>query len=179
VSTDKNNREALIQEVGLAIAEWQNEAQAFDEAASERLGVNLTDLRCLSVLAFHGPMSVGSLAEASGLSPGAMTTAVDRWEKAGYARRSHSTRDRRSVLVELTAKAVRRTGEIWGPLALEGSAMLQRYSTQELLFLQRFLAESREFQARQTARLTGRPAPPRSGIPTYPPGFPRPFDSKP
>jgi DNA-binding MarR family transcriptional regulator len=169
------SREDLIAQIGLAIAEWQNEAQAFDEAASERLGVNQTDLRCLSVLAFHGPMSVGKLAETSGLSPGAMTAAVDRWEKAGYARRSHSKEDRRSVFVELTPKALRRTGEIWGPLASEGAAKLQRYTTEELLFLQRFLASSTEFQVEQTARLTGRPAPPHAGKPTYPPGFPAPL----
>jgi DNA-binding MarR family transcriptional regulator len=160
------------------IAEWQNEAQAFDEAASQRLGVNQTDLRCLSVLAFHGAMSVGKLAEASGLSPGAMTAAVDRWEKAGYARRSHGKKDRRSVFVELTPRAIRRTAEIWGPLSAEGAAMLQRYTTDELLFLQRFLESSREFQIEQTARLTGRSAPPRTGKPTYPPGFPGPFRTR-
>ena len=88
-------RDKLLGEVSRAIAEFQNAADLVDEAASVRLGINRTDLRCLGLLWGHGRLSAGQLAQQAGLSPGATTTALDRLERAGYARRVRDPDDRR------------------------------------------------------------------------------------
>ncbi|WP_158502159.1 MarR family winged helix-turn-helix transcriptional regulator [Vitiosangium sp. GDMCC 1.1324] len=157
-----------MEEIGRGITEWQNEVQAFDEAFAERMGLNLTDVRCLGLLINRGAMSAGELAQASGLSPGAMTAAVDRWEKAGYARRVRSSEDRRSVSVEPTAKVRRASEELWGPLVVEGREVLRRYSAEELELIRDFVSQCVALQVRHTARVRGRPVPSASEAPERP-----------
>ena len=143
----------LVGEVAREIAEFQAATDLVDEAIAARLGVNRTDLRCLGLLSIRGPLTAGQLAQASGLSPGATTTALDRLERAGYARRIRDVADRRSVLVELTPTAQRHLEECYGPIGQEGQARLTRYSDAELAFLRAFLAEGRAFQERHAERV--------------------------
>ena len=122
-----------------------------------RLGINRTDLRVLGLLFRHPPMPAGQLARAAGLSPGAMTVAIDRLERAGYARRARAPEDRRSVLVEITPKGRSRSGQLYGPIGREGVASLERYGDPELRLLRDFLRAARELQEHHAARIaTGR-----------------------
>jgi DNA-binding MarR family transcriptional regulator len=92
--------EELIDEIRRS----QNATDRFDQAVADALGMNRTDMRCIDVLQREGPVTAGRLAEATGLTTGAMTTALDRLERAGYARRTRDAADRRRVVVELTPK---------------------------------------------------------------------------
>jgi DNA-binding MarR family transcriptional regulator len=97
---------------------------------------------------------------AAGLTPGAMTSAVDRCEAAGYVRRIRSKTDRRSVQVALTPKCQRLAEEIWGPLAKDGAQRTRAYREVDLRLILKFIQGSRELQALHYARVTGKPAPP-------------------
>ena len=94
----------------------------FDHAVADALGVNRTDMRCMDMLEREGPLPAGRLAEAAGLTSGAMTTALDRLERAGFVRRVRDREDRRRVLVELTPEAGRVTTEFYS----EHAAMSER-----------------------------------------------------
>lgn len=59
-----------------------------------------------------GPLSIGDLADAVGVSQSAATTACKRLEKAGLVTRQRQTSDERVVLVELTGHG-REQFEIW------------------------------------------------------------------
>jgi DNA-binding MarR family transcriptional regulator len=146
-------REDLLAEVSLEIAQFQQAADLVDEAASVRLGINRTDLRCLGLLWAGDRLSAGHLAGAAGLSPGATTAALDRLERAGYARRVRDPADRRGVLVEMTPEAQRLITEIYGPIGQEGQAALARYSAADLRLLRDFLREGRALQAAHAARI--------------------------
>ena len=98
------------------------------------MGINRTDGRCLDVLDQEGPVTAGRLAQRTGLSAAAVTTAIDRLEHHGYARRARDSRDRRRVLVELTDLARERSARIWGPLAADNDD-LHRYTAAELQLL--------------------------------------------
>lgn len=103
-------------------------------------------------------MSASALAEATGLTRGAMTTALDRIEAAGYARRVRDEQDRRGVRVELTDTARKEIEILYGPLAKRGSAMLQQYTTQELAAVLRYLEDGWQLQrthAQRIRRLAG------------------------
>jgi DNA-binding MarR family transcriptional regulator len=65
----------------------QNATDRFDQAVADALGLNRTDMRCLDVLHREGAVTAGRLAEMTGLTTGAMTVALDRLERSGYARR--------------------------------------------------------------------------------------------
>ena len=68
-------------------------------------GLTIGDWELLSSLRRVGPpyrMSPGQLAEALIVSPGAMTSHLDRLEKRGLVQRHPDARDRRGIQVELT-----------------------------------------------------------------------------
>lgn len=133
----------------------QEEVQAFDEAAAQLLGINLSDLRVLGILERRGPITSSELAEEAGLTSGSITTLVDRLERAGYARRVRDEVDRRRVFVELTALARERTEPIWGPLGEEAYRVVSRYTVKELELLVEYLARGRELLRRHRDRLEG------------------------
>jgi DNA-binding MarR family transcriptional regulator len=73
--------------------EWVN-------VAAESLGVHSTDLIAGSYLSEMGPMTAGKLAKEMGITTGAMTAAIDRLERAGFATRENDPNDRRKVIVK-------------------------------------------------------------------------------
>ncbi len=70
------------------------------QAVSDRLGVNSTDLQCLSILTASGAMTAGELAERSALTTGAVTGVIDRLEQASLVTRERDPQDRRRVIVQ-------------------------------------------------------------------------------
>jgi DNA-binding MarR family transcriptional regulator len=158
-STEQDERRVLVDEVTLELAELQAATDAVDEAVAERLAINSTDLACLTSLYRRGAMSAGQLADDSGLTPGAITTALDRLERAGYAQRTRDEVDRRRVLVELTALARQTAAELYAPVLEAGRAGYERYSLQELRLLRDFLRRAQQIQAEHVAYLrTSAPA---------------------
>jgi DNA-binding MarR family transcriptional regulator len=121
----------------------------FDAAASRRLGVNRTDLRVMDFLQRNGPVPISRLADMNQLSRPAMTTVIDRLERAGYARRSRDPDDRRSVLVELTPLAQERAWEIYGPFVDLSTDQFSRYSAAELELFDRFLEHANAITERR------------------------------
>ncbi|MER5259808.1 MULTISPECIES: MarR family transcriptional regulator [unclassified Streptomyces] len=78
----------------------------FQAAVAQAVGLNATDFNCLSLLDLEGPTTPGRLAEQVGLSRGgAITTVIDRLQKAGFVRRRPDPVDRRRVIVEAVPEA--------------------------------------------------------------------------
>jgi DNA-binding MarR family transcriptional regulator len=78
--------------------------------ALEPLGLELFEYDVLSALRRQGkPYSLPAtrLANATGLSSGAMTNRVDKLEERGFVRRRRDRNDRRGVVVSLTASGRR------------------------------------------------------------------------
>ncbi|HLX20047.1 MAG TPA: MarR family transcriptional regulator [Gaiellaceae bacterium] len=142
--------------------------QMLDEAAAEYLGINTTDGRAIDVIDQAGRITAGELARELRLSTGAVTTIVDRLEKAGYARRIADPEDRRRVLIEVTPKVNRLSADIYGA-AEDILEMSLRYSERDIdaiirfqeqtrAWLEEHLAHAAELNARKPAkrRLQGR-----------------------
>jgi DNA-binding MarR family transcriptional regulator len=127
---------------------------AFDEVACRKLGINRTDLRCLNIIDNeHEPVTAGRLAELSGLTTAAVTSVLDRLERAGYARRVRDREDRRQVFVETTPLLAERAGPMWGPLGDEATAALSRMSVEELNGVIEFLRFGIELNERHAERV--------------------------
>jgi len=151
VSGDERGR--LISEVIAAVRADGVARDALDQAAADRLGINLTDHRCLDVLDQRGTSTAGEIAGALGLSTGAVTTLLDRLERVGYVRRLRDSTDRRRVRVELTELAEQLADELYAPMGADGWALLAGYEPGELRLLCNFLRGSRELQERHEARI--------------------------
>lgn len=156
-------RRGLLAAIGDRVQAFQDATDEVDEAVARRLRLNRTDLRCLSVLSRRGDITASALADAAGLTRGAMTTALDRIEAAGYARRVWDQQDRRAVRVEMTDLARKEIAALYGPLATNGARMLQNYGTAELGAVLKYLEDGQQLQRAhaETIRRLKIPARPR------------------
>ena len=86
------------------------------EETLEEQGMSHGDWKVLSSLrwAESGRRSAGELARRAELTSGTMTTRLDHLEQEGLVRRSRDPGDRRSVIVELTAKGRRKVEQTVG-----------------------------------------------------------------
>jgi DNA-binding MarR family transcriptional regulator len=123
-----------------------------DEAVADYLGIHRTDARCLDILDREGPLTAGRLAERARISPGAMTSLLDRLERKGLARRKRDTADRRRVLVEVTPKLTSLAQELYGTHE-EAGRRLEVFSDEQLELLVRFLHGSIAWQEGRLERL--------------------------
>jgi DNA-binding MarR family transcriptional regulator len=114
----------------------------FHQAIADRLGLNVTDHKCIDLLLTKGPMTAGELAGLTGLTTGAITAVIDRLEKAGFAERADDPRDRRRVIVEVVGKRVREIERLFEPFAATFGQLSARYSDKELDVILDFMNRS-------------------------------------
>jgi DNA-binding MarR family transcriptional regulator len=132
-------REELLEELGRAVRESQVAQDMADQAVADLLGVHRTDLRCMDVLNQRGRLTAGQLADASGLTTGAVTAMIDRMERAGNVTRVRDAEDRRRVFVELTPQANEAGEKLYEPLATAWQEFTKRYSDHDLAVLLDFV----------------------------------------
>ena len=149
-------RPQMVAEFMQEISRMSTWTVMFHHAASMRLGLNPTDLKCVGVLRETGPITAGELAELTGLTTGAITGVIDRMEKAGLVRRGHDVQDRRRVIIEPIENPVygEEVGRVFGPLAMATiSDIVDRYNDEELAVVLDFVKRGSDLMKAQTARL--------------------------
>jgi DNA-binding MarR family transcriptional regulator len=146
-------RIALLQELVSINRAYQTAVEKMDDAFCKRIGVNRTDGRCLDVIDQRPGLTAGELAEAVGLSRGAVTTALDRLESRGLVTRHRDPDDRRRVTLQPTPEAGRLAWEAYGPLGEMGGPMLAELSDEELRSAIRFLRGGTEINERRATEL--------------------------
>jgi DNA-binding MarR family transcriptional regulator len=126
------------------------------QAIADSLSLNLTDYKCLDLIARFGPLTAGKLAEYSGLTTGAITGVIDRLETAGYAKRTDNPIDRRSVIVKLTWDEKRKKDyeETFHPLEKKMEGLVSRYTHKEVLLFTEFIQKTTDFLHEETSRLS-------------------------
>jgi DNA-binding MarR family transcriptional regulator len=151
-----SNKRKVFEELIYEVRRSQNATDRFDQAVADAIGINRTDLRCLDVIQREWPVAAGRLAEQTGLTTGAITTVLDRLERAGYARRVRDPNDRRRVLVEPTPDALEGAGDLYAEHIALSERSYQRYTEKELALLLEWVREGRELNEREAARLEAR-----------------------
>jgi DNA-binding MarR family transcriptional regulator len=156
---DEDPRAALIDEVSVELDELRRSGDQLDEAVAGQFGLNRTDLRCLGILYRRGRVTAGELAEESGLTPGAITTVLDRLERGGYANRVADPADRRRVLVVSTIATRQIGARVHGEIDLAARQELEGRSATQLTVIRDFLRRTREVYESQVAAITAEAAP--------------------
>ncbi|WP_041163973.1 MarR family transcriptional regulator [Mesorhizobium opportunistum] len=152
INSSSGNRKAMTAEIGLAIMQWQDATQAYDEAVGVKLGLNMAERHCLGLL-YGGPQSAGAIATATGLTPAAVTALIDRLEARGLLTRTRSLEDRRKVVVEATEATRDLSARYYGAIAREGEKVIAAFSDAELATISRFVNAALDLQRDQLARL--------------------------
>ncbi len=147
-------RRQLEGEFLLALRRAGSVMQLLGQMSAERIGINATDLNCLNIVALTGHLTAGELAAQTGLTTASITAVLDRLEEGGFVRRVRDPRDRRRVMVELSAgPGLSKVGSTFGPVVNAWRAAAAGYSDDELRLLLAFQGQLEEIIRDQLARL--------------------------
>ena len=147
-------RQRLEAEFLLALRRNGSIMQLLGQVSAERIGINVTDLNCLNIVALTGPMTAGELARQTGLTTASITGVLDRLEEGGFVRRERDPKDRRRVIVNLNpGPGLREIGPTFGPLVKAWRAAAASYSDEELRLLLDFQRRFEDIVRDQLARL--------------------------
>ena len=136
MSSGSEERTALIESLSLTMRKVIVETVLLFDTLAAGIGVNATDMQCLNILDYEGPVPAGRLAELTGLTTGAITAAIDRLERAGYVQRVRDPHDRRRVVIQPTPQEGQ---EVFGAIDLTWKELCSRYSDQELTVILSFM----------------------------------------
>jgi DNA-binding MarR family transcriptional regulator len=153
ISKSEQERRAALTEMVRLVRLQQIASDKMDDAFTRMSGINLTDGRCLDLLDVHDGLTAGELAEAASLSPGAVTTVLDRLERMGLVTRTRDEADRRRVLVEMTPKARQLAYEAYGPVSAYARDYIEQLTDDEIDVISRFLEVAIEVNERRAREL--------------------------
>jgi DNA-binding MarR family transcriptional regulator len=125
-------RRRLEGEFLLALRRAGSVMQLLGAAAAEQIGINVTDLNCLNILALRGRMTAGELARATGLTTASITGVLDRLEEAGFVQRERDPKDRRRVVVRLDPQRGRDIAPVFAPVVAAWRAVAAQYTDEQL-----------------------------------------------
>jgi DNA-binding MarR family transcriptional regulator len=157
MSSGETDRAELLLAFNREIRQSSALGVMFSQTVAARLGITSTDLECLDFIGLKGVMTAGQLAEATGLTTGAVTGILDRLEKAGFARRERDTQDRRKVLVRALPALGQEIGPYYASLAAAMDELMSRYGDDELKLLLDFATRSHVVMVNELSKLKARP----------------------
>jgi DNA-binding MarR family transcriptional regulator len=163
-ASPKQARRRMESEFLLAVRRTGSVIQLLGAASAERIGINVTDLNCLNILALDGRMTAGDLARRTGLTTASITGVLDRLEEAGFVRRERDPDDRRRVIVRLdAARGMRDVAPVFAPVVAAWRAVAARYTDDELRFLLAFQNQLEQIMRNRLIELRGpaQPSPER------------------
>lgn len=141
--------------------EFTFELVRHQQAIADRLGINLTDFKALGLLHRRGDMTPSQLTKAMGISAAAMTTVIDRLEKAKFAERRRQGADRRSLTVHAAKGSARLVERQYESLRVASQAFASACNARETALISDFLLKATEVLRAATAKMrrSGRSAP--------------------
>jgi MarR family transcriptional regulator, organic hydroperoxide resistance regulator len=130
----------------------------FHQAVADRLGLHVTDLRCLNILLELGPVSAGEIVKRTGLTTGAITRMLDRLEQAGYVRREPHQSDRRRVTIHLVPEQAARITPLYAGMAAAWTEAIGDYDDHQLEAFLELFSRLHDLTQREITRLQDAPS---------------------
>lgn len=134
-----------------------SEAIYFFQAVTGHYGLSDMDARCLLALYRSDAMPAGSLAKELKVTPGAVTSVIDRLERLGYVRRINDPYDRRKTYIEPQMDKLQEVKLQYKPVIKAVKNILKKYSPSELVIIADFKAELDEILRRESSALRATP----------------------
>ncbi len=153
MSRELPERAKLLAGLTVAGRQLSTATVMFHQAIADRLGLNVTDHKCMDLLLLNGPLTAGELAAMTGLTTGAITAVIDRLEQAGFVRRGDDPHDRRRVIVQVIPKRCRDIERLFEPFGATFGELTARYKDEELAVILDFMTRSREGLHQSTLEL--------------------------
>lgn len=115
------------------------------EAIGRKAGLSGTDHKYLGFLLQRGQMTAGELSALTGLTTGAITGLIDRFEKKRLVKRRFAEEDRRKVLIEPNTKNIMALLEpLYKEFRSGSERLLASFSNEEIGVIERYFSASIE-----------------------------------
>lgn len=148
-----DSERALEEQVFAAARENGISSVLFRNAIARKLGLNIADYECLSLISIKGVSSPTELSRYTGLTTGSTTAMLDRLEKAGFIRRKPNPEDRRGVLIEITKKWMTTARPMVAGVQKAHRELIASYSDEELETIADFLTRFTKNVTEQTTMI--------------------------
>ncbi|MHA7984991.1 MarR family winged helix-turn-helix transcriptional regulator [Rathayibacter sp. CAU 1779] len=146
--SDADRRELMARLTDLG-AQSATMTALFQQKAAAGYGVGVTDMKALDLLMREGGKTAGQLAEALGVTSGAVTGVIDRLEKHGMARRAPDAADRRRVLVTANLETLAAGPNVYQGIGEAFAHLHDSYTVEQLEFLANYLQASIDITKKQ------------------------------
>ncbi len=134
------NRPALHADIISHIRRFIAGTILFNQKVADLAGFILTDMQCMNLLDLLGPVTPGKLAECTGLTTGGVTVMLDRLEKAEFVTRERNPNDRRSVLVRVNPKKLKKINALYGGINQQMETFLAETPVADLQTVVKFFS---------------------------------------
>ena len=124
------------------------------EAIARKAGLSGTDHKYLGFLIEKGQMTAGELSNLTGLTTGAVTGLIDRFEKKKLVKRRFAEDDRRKVIIEPNTKNIM---ALLQPLYKESRSrteqLIASFSSKEIKVIETYFLKAIEIMTETTNKL--------------------------
>lgn len=124
------------------------------ETIGRKAGLTGTDHKYLGFLMQKGQMTAGELATLTGLTTGAVTGLIDRFEKKQLVKREFAKEDRRKVfIVPNTKKIMALLEPLYKEFRVKSQQLIASFSEKELKIIEAYLLQAIEIAEETTNKL--------------------------
>ena len=124
------------------------------ETIGQKAGLSGTDHKYLGFLIEKGPMTAGELSHLTGLTTGAITGLIDRFERKKLVKRQSASDDRRKVtIVPNTEKIMALFTPLYKEFRSNTDALLATFSNDEIKTIETYFSKAIEIMKETTKRL--------------------------
>jgi DNA-binding MarR family transcriptional regulator len=145
------SKQELLSEIESTSREHLRAVIALDDIIIKILQINRTDYRIVDAL-IDGPSISSTLVNTAGVTPSAITSALDRLELRGLIVRNRDLNDRRKVIIELTPRILQINKHTYNPIANEEMQLLNNFTESDLDVIYRYLCMDRDLYKRYRSR---------------------------
>jgi DNA-binding MarR family transcriptional regulator len=124
------------------------------ETVGRRAGLSGTDHKYLGFLLQKGQMTAGELSSLTGLTTGAVTGLIDRFEKKNLVKRRFAENDRRKVLVEpVTENIMALLEPLYKEFRGKSEALIASFSNEEMKVIETYFLKAIDLMNETTSML--------------------------
>src|SRR5688572_11240757 len=124
------------------------------EAVARKVGLPGTDHKYLGFLMQKGQMTAGELSNLTGLTTGAVTGLIDRFEKKKLVKRRFAEDDRRKVIIEPNTKNIMALlAPLYKDFRKKSQDLLESFSNKEIKIIETYFLKAIEIMNETTNKL--------------------------
>lgn len=147
-------KKELVQQVRKLSQQYAYSSIRMHESVARKAGLAGTDHKYLGFLLQKGAMTAGEWAALTGLTTGAITGLIDRFEKKKLVRRKLAAGDRRKVIIEPDTKNIMALLEpLYRTYRKKSEKIFASFTTEEIKVIETYFTKAIELMNETTDKL--------------------------